>query len=206
MPITIPAGTVVLGVLRISGTKPAPCRRSLASAACRPWTSGRATLAGPPETTILTVEPLRAALPAGGDWVTTRPVATRTLGASVGFACSPARRRARIAACSVWPTTRGTVTCLLPAVSSSTAATASDERRPPAPATATTAGAVLLVGGLAPRPGAPGAARRASSRWRGARPGRSRRPDRRPGWRRPGRRAGPRARVRARRSARPRRQ
>src|SRR5271169_5083100 len=94
VPITIPAGTVALEVLCTSGTKPAPCRRSLASVACSPWTSGRATLAGPPETTILTVEPLLSELPAGGDWVTTRPVATRTLAASVGFACSPARRRA----------------------------------------------------------------------------------------------------------------
>ena len=115
--ITTPVGTLPLDWLVMVGWKPA--FRSLAAAvvAFSPTRSLRATLAGPPETMMLAAEPLSTVVPAGGVWLITRPVGTLVLEASLGTGSRPELLRLAPAACSLLPTTSGTVTVCFEPVS-----------------------------------------------------------------------------------------
>ena len=141
VPITTPGGHRRAGRVVDLGDEAGAVQRgrSLRSA-CSPWTSGRATLAGPPETTILTVEPLSRVAARGrrlGDHQARgHPHAGRERWGSpaarrgAGRGSPPVRSRRRRAA-------RSPASCA--AESSSTSGDRRPPPRSPAPPTATSA-------------------------------------------------------------------
>src|ERR1700683_235694 len=82
---------------------------------------------------MLTRAPFLASSPACGDWLTTRPLGTAALDASDATGLRPAWRSVAPAACSLCPTTLGTLTDELGWVSRTASTTAAASTTAPSP-------------------------------------------------------------------------